>query len=477
MATQRITFGAWQPDSADFTGQNATTLHQAYNVYSSAVGYAPFPKAVRVSEALPKEVNSVFVGKYGADIQIFAGAKDSLYNLQGVLRAGTINDVTNPNGYASSVTWDFCQFGQTVLATSGQKVQQYTIGVSNTFTDVDESPASTCIAIVRDFVFANDVDNPSLVKWSDINNHENWTPSPTSQADSQYLADGGAIVNIMGGEQAIILMEKAVIRGSYIGSPFFFQFDLVSRIGCFEKNSCVQNSGVTYFLSESGFMMTDGSTVKPIGAGIVDNFFWADVDLTEIATMSTAVHPLLNLVVWNYKNNSGRRALLTFNFVTGQWSYGETVSQVVGSLMSQGTSLDALDSKYPILDNMEISLDSRLFIGGKALFAGAEGQYIISYEGEQDESYLTTNDLEFGNNSTITLARPMIDNGSAEFQIASRRMLNDNVLFSDKSVTSEEGRADLRSSGKYHRVRVHPLGSGWTHAVGFDIDYAVSGTR
>ena len=54
--------------------------------------------------------------------------------------------------------------------------------------------------------------------------------------------------------------------------------------------------------------------------------------------------------------------------------------------------------------------------------------------------------------------------------------LDDNVLFSDKSVTSDEGRADLRSGGKYHRVRTHPTGS-WTHAVGLDLDYSTHGTR
>lgn len=476
MTTQRITFGEWQPDSADFTGANSNTLHQAYNVYSSAVGYAPFPTAVRVSEELPKDINSVFVGKYGAEIQVFAGAEDAVYTVSGLLRLDNVIDATNPNGYITSAPWDFAQFGKIVLATGGQKIQQYEIGVDTTFSDVDEAPPASVMAIVRDFIFANDVDNPSLVRWSDANKHESWIPSETSLADSQYLSDGGAIVNIMGGEQAIILMEKALIRGSFIGSPFVFQFDLVSRTGCFEKNSCVQNSGVTYFLSESGFMMTDGSTVKPIGVGKVDNFFWNDVSLPDIGTMSTALHPLLNLVVWNYKNTSGKRAILTYNFATGLWAYGETVADVVGNLMNQGTSLDALDAKYPILSEMEISLDSRVFIGGRALFAGAEGKYIVSFEGAQDKAYLTTNDLEFGNNSTALLARPIVDYGSAEFQIASRRMLDDNVSYSAKSVTSEEGRADLRSGGKYHRVRMHPTGA-WTHAVGLDLDYATNGTR
>ena len=479
MTTQRITFGAWQPDSSDFTGANSNTLHSAFNVYSSAVGYAPLPSPLKISDEAPEPLNSIFVGKYGNDINIFAGSENSLYTVSGVTRSTrAITDVSKTGGYSSSSTWDFAQFGQIVLACNGQKIQQYTIGVDTQFEDVAEAPSSSCMAIVRDFVFANDVDKPNLVKWSDINNHENWTPGPTSQADSQYLADGGAIVNILGGEQAIILMETAVQRASYIGSPFVFQFDLVARIGCFEKNSAIQHNGLVYFLSESGFQMTDGSTVKPIGAGQVDKFFWTDLDLAELDDMSVAVNSLLNLIVWNYKNTSGQRAMIMYNFVTGQWTYGIVDASVVGSLMTQGVDLDSLDAIYPELDNSDVSLDSRIYIGGKSIFAGvsSDGLYIVSFEGQQENAYLTTNDLEFGNNSTILLARPIVDYGSGDFQVASRRMLDDNVLFSSKSVTSDEGRADLRSGGRFHRVRLHPTGS-WTHAIGFDLDYATGGTR
>ena len=479
MTTQRIKFGVWQPDSADFTGGNSDALHSCLNVYPSVLGYAPLPKPVVISNEIADDLNSIFVGKYTNDINIFGGSKTALYSVTGITRADrAINNVSKSGGYESLVPWDFEQFGKTVLACNGQKIQQYEIGSSLQFSDVTEAPNASCMAIVRDFVFANDVDNSNLVKWSDINNHENWTPGATSQADSQYLADGGAVVNILGGEQAIILQEKAVTRASYVGSPFFFQFDLVARIGCFERNSAIQHNGLVYFLAESGFQMTNGSTVQPIGAGKVDKFFWNDLDLQNIETMSVAVNALLNLIVWNYQNTSGKRAMIMYNFITQSWSYGITDAKVVGSLMSQGTDLDSLDATYPILDDMGVSLDSRLFIGGKALFAGVsgDGKYIVSFEGEQDESYLTTNDLEFGNNSTIFLARPIVDNGSAEFQVASRRMLDDNVLFSTKSVTSSEGRADLRSGGKYHRVRTHPTGS-WTHAVGLDIDYSTNGTR
>jgi hypothetical protein len=84
--------------------------------------------------------------------------------------------------------------------------------------------------------------------------------------------------------------------------------------------------------------------------------------------------------------------------------------------------------------------------------------------------------MEFGGFSVATLAEPIIENGSAEFQIASRNSLDKNIEYSAKSVTSSENRADLRSGGKYHRVRMHPTGA-WTNAVGFDLTATPQGSR
>ena len=72
---------------------------------------------------------------------------------------------------------------------------------------------------------------------------------------------------------------------------------------------------------------------------------------------------------------------------------------------------------------------------------------------------------------------PIIENGSATFQVASRNNMNENILFNAESVTSLENRADLRSGGRYHRLRVKPTGAGWTHAIGFDLTVTPQGQR
>jgi hypothetical protein len=90
---------------------------------------------------------------------------------------------------------------------------------------------------------------------------------------------------------------------------------------------------------------------------------------------------------------------------------------------------------------------------------------------------ITTNDLEYGYNSVVTLIRPSIDNGSANASIASRRMLNAEIYYSTPVSATLEDRCSVRSYGRYHRILITPTGADWHSAIGLDLDYSDQGTR
>jgi hypothetical protein len=473
----------------DTTGQETLNLDSALNVYSSTTGYAPFPRASIISSGTGdgEDINQLFLAKKDNLILAFGGTNKNIYlynNLVG--RASSSNEVSKSGGYSNSaVAWDFASFGDTVLATNGaDKIQRYVIGDAGDFADITQAPVCNTIAIVRDFIFAGYCDgNSQKVQWSDLNNENVWESSDSNQADFQILPSGGEVKAITGGEFGLILQEKAITRASYIGTPLVFQFDQISdNTGCLTGKSAIQHSGMTYFLSESGFMVCDGSTVKNIGAGKINNYFFEALDSTQIETMDVAIDPLKNLIVWNYPT-TGRiptdeeRLLIMYNYETGRWTSGSTNSQVVAQLATQGKALDELDSDYPTLDTMPLSLDSPLFIGGEFAFCGAIEDKVCAFNLYNEATYLTTSDIEQGVFSVATLAMPIIENGSATFQVASRNNLNQNIEWSAESVTSFENRADLRSGGRYHRLRVKPTGAGWTHAIGFDFTVTPQGQR
>ena len=222
--------------------------------------------------------------------------------------------------------------------------------------------------------------------------------------------------------------------------------------------------------------MTDGNTVQAIGTNKVDEWFLANANLQELPTMSTTVHPIYKLVIWNYADNFGKRQNLIYHIESGRWSRTETEANCVGNLATTGTDLDELGVLYPSIDtDVPAPLDDRIWMGGKYIFAGAKGKRVVSFTGECENPRLETLDLMGNNNSVMTMVRPLVDNGQANISVAPRQALDDTIEFGAVSVPYEN-RNNVRSGGRYFRIRVEPVGN-WTTAIAFDMTVTNNGIR
>jgi hypothetical protein len=164
-----------------------------------------------------------------------------------------------------------------------------------------------------------------------------------------------------------------------------------------------------------------------------------------------------------------------YNWQTDKWSKADTTVDYISSITTSGFTLEDLDA-YGFLDSITTSLDSRLWVGGKLLFAGVKATKIVTFTGVNTTATFTTGDVEIGYNSVVTLTRPQIENGSAEMSIASRKELDDAITYSTPVAASSEGRCPMRSYGRYHRFRMTPSGD-WLYAISFDYDVEQQGTR
>ncbi len=164
----------------------------------------------------------------------------------------------------------------------------------------------------------------------------------------------------------IVLLERAIHRMTYVGTPFIFQFDNISRgKGCMASGSIAQYQGVTFFLSDDGFYMCDGQNVTAIGAEKIDRFFLQDASESDFKTMSAAVDPIRKLVIWNYKSVNGTRNLIIYNFKTQKWTYGDAGTDFLAEASTSSLTLENLDSISASIDALTTSLDSQLYVGGK----------------------------------------------------------------------------------------------------------------
>ena len=553
MAKTRVAFGEWTPDQPGIIGG----VTEAVNCYPVANGYAPI-KSIEPYPNTETQASEVllttFGGKFGGQNNLFAASATKLFKFDPT--NNTFNNVSKSGGYTSTA-WDITQFGPVMIAANGNaKLQSYSLSSSSLFADLSaDAPTAKFVTVVRDFVVAASVAGAeSTVYWSDINNETNWTASTSSQADSQLLPDGGDITAISGGEYGLIFLERAIYRMTYSGSPYFFQFDAISRsLGCIANGSIAQLMGQTYFLSDDGFYACNGQSVNPIGAEKVNRWFFENVSIDRVGTeMSASVDPIRSLVIWVMPIATGKQ-LIIYNAKLNRWSYstidvssiayvltssatleqldkvsitpgnntlagtytqsGTTITvtatnhglQTNGFVYFDATSGGATDGMYqiirtgantftitsassatistsnctlslPNIDNLTASFDDRAYAGGNWFLAAVSGQKVYGFTGVFEPAYISSQDLDVGR-SLITLAKPIVDNGTGNVAVSSRVLMTDVPSFGSYNTPDSINRVSLRSNGNYHRIRVQPIGENWRTVVGVDIEYTVTGDR
>jgi len=479
MAQTRITFGEWMPDQSGISG----ALTDAKNVVSQAIGYGPFPTPVSFSSAAAENLTSLYAAKApDGNTVLFTAGLSKIYTVGG---SGTLTQVNTGLTTGSNDRVRFTQFGKSVIiCNNSNKLKSWVLGTSSTFAEVSSAaPIAKYITVVRDFVvvantYESSAQQQYRVRWSAINDETDWVENVNTQSDYQDIPDGGQIMGIRGGEFGLVLLERSISRMTYVGTPFIFQFDNISRNkGCMVAGSVAQYQGITFFLSDDGFYMCDGQNVIPIGAEKVDRFFLSDASETDYPTMSAAIDPVRKLVIWNYKSVDAARKLMIYNFQTKKWTYGDANTDYLGEASSGALTLEELDAVSGSIDAMTTSLDSLLYIGGKYFLGGTYGTRVYSFTGSSLTGSIATGDIDVGANSVVTLARPIVDNGSGSLSVASRTLLNQSVTYGTSSAADSENRVSLRSAGRYHRLKLTPTGAAWKTAVAVDVDVTPQGVR
>lgn len=472
---QKIAFGEWLPDQPGVVG----AVTDAKNCYAVKNGYSPFPSEADYSDDAGQDLLVTFAGKFAGATNLFAASSTQVYKFDS---NDASLDALTTTGYTAVEGWDVTQFGSKIILANGQdKLQSYDMSSSVYVTDLAAAaPTAKFVTVVRDFIVAANVPggDENKVYWSDINDETDWTPSAASQSDTQILADGGDITGLAGGEYGLIFLERAIYRMSYAGSPFFFQFDAISRsLGCISNGSIAQYGGLTYFLADDGFYICDGQSIKPIGAEKVNRWFFDNASPSQISTgMSATVDPIRKLVVWDFNDTFGGKKLLIYSIDLDRWTYADTTATSIAYALTPSATLEQVDNYSTNLDTLQISLDSRVFAGGQLLFAGVSGQKIIAFAGQPKTAQITTGDIDIGR-STVTLVKPIVDNGSASVAIASRDLLTDSIDFGNDVAADYENRVSIRSNGEYHRLRLTPSGSNWKTAIGMEVEVVKQGNR
>ena len=486
-----IKFGEWLPDQPDMENSGVTV---ATNVIPIINGYRSINQFTSVSNAGDAKLRGLYAVKdNNGNVNLFAGNETKLYKFNA--SNSNLDDVTKSGGSyslsADSERWRFIQFGTSVIACGGvgEPLQEFTLGTDTLFADLAGTPPKAdFVAVVGDQVWTANIDEgsgriPFRARWSALNDATSWTVG-TNQADFQDIPDSGAITGLIGsGRYATILMEKAIVRASYVGTPLIYQIDKVETTrGCTFSGSVSYIGQTIFYLNEDGFYLFDGRSSQAIGQEKINKFFFNDANIGQLDKISSAIDPENNIVAWSYVSNASGSTtpdkLLIYNYVLKRWSIAEVEADLIAPFYTAGYNLDQLDNLASNLDSLTGALDGNLYKGGTLLFGGSKDNKIFAFNGSPLSATIETSEfsLNKGRRSLVTRSTPYYKDGSVTVQVGTRNTSSEAVTFSTASSLNNDGFIEHRDQGRYHRFRMNISGN-WNIAQGFDIEGQALGRR
>lgn len=484
-----VPFGEWTPD-APAIGNSG--LIDASGVYPRTdKSYGPLATLSPVSDALTARCQGAFSARKSSDgvIYSFAGDATKLYKTTSTAWSD-ISDATYSVG--TDEWWNFAQYGDRVIAVNiNTPTKQYRLDtIPSTVAALSATaPKARYVTTVREFVVVGntydttDLYKPGRVWWSGFDAPESWpTPGSVSavaaQSDFNDMPNGGwvqGIVGAVGGVDALVFMEQAVYRMQYEGPPTIFRFDEIERArGCSAPGSIVNNGKLAAYLAEDGFYVCDGVQSQPIGAGRVDKWFFATIDQTYLNRVTGTADPINKLIIWSFPSGltgSTPDKVIIWNWALNRWSYGDLACEMLLRARTTGYTLEGLDAVSSSIDALPLSLDSRIWTGGRIALAGFDTSHKLSYlTGPNQAATLVTGEFDGqGKRLFVQGVRPIVDGGTVTASVGYRDTPSGAVSYTTAQAAGVNGISPARVSTRFARARVQIAAGGtWTHAVGVE---------
>lgn len=200
----------------------------------------------------------------------------------------TIIPPTNKNDsdLLSQRTWDFTNLGNVTIAVNRVNTPQYSIS-SGVFADLANAPpARCCESAQQGFLMLGNVGDygsicgeDNMIAWSALGDYTDFVPSNATEAGYQQLTDtpGGITAIRKLGEYVVVYKRRAIYLGQYVGTPYFWSWNLVSdKIGCIGPQQVVDIGLKHVFVGEENEIFTfDGTRPVSISDGLRDTLMVA----------------------------------------------------------------------------------------------------------------------------------------------------------------------------------------------------------
>lgn len=191
------------------------------------------------------------------------------------------------------------------------------------------------------------VQDPLLVRWCDVEDFGTWIGTATNQAGSFRLSSGSKIIGGMQGPgQGLLWTDMGLWAVQYIGAPYVYSFrEIAKGCGMIAKKAAGMISNNVMWMSQRQFYRFLGDGVQPVQCPVWDQVF-QNMNLAYVDKIRCAVNSQFNEITWYYPSALATEndSYVKFNVMLNVWDYGRLdrtawIDQsILGSPIGAGTS-------------------------------------------------------------------------------------------------------------------------------------------
>ena len=170
--------------------------------------------------------------------------------------------------------------------------------------------------------------DPLLIRWSDVGNYNDWTPSVTNQAGGYHIPTGSVIRRgFQGPTQQYWWTDIDLYVAQYTGPPFVYGFSKIGTgCGLIASKAVAQVGSTIYWMSQKQFFMTSGSNApQPIPCSVWDYVF-QNMDWNNVDNVEAAPNSQFNEISWFFPSvnspNGENDSYVCYNVLYNEWDYG-----------------------------------------------------------------------------------------------------------------------------------------------------------
>ena len=483
----KLDFNKWLPDGDPKVGD----MVECNNLIPYDGKLMPFYGANPISAGAISGTTGLvlfYVYDPASNNKSFVGTNDKIYRLDST----TLTDVSKAGGYtvAASNTWDWTVYEDNlIMTTAGLAPQRLSdIDAGANFADLGGSPtASKCCAMYKDHLFlGNQTSYPRRVQISAQGDITDYVASTATGAGTIDMPSFGEQIVALKpiGDYLAVYMTNSIYLIDFIGPPLWFSASRIQTgVGLLSMHSVAAIDKSTHvFLGKKDIYIMAAGQIQPTGVGVRRRVL-NNIDLPNAHLITHLVDRAKKCVMWLYPSTSGDDtpdSVLIFNYEEGRFSEADYAAHCVGNVLSPTMTINGLDSYFATIDDVGTSFDDASWSGGddyNGVVADSDKKLSALNSATPLTGTLETGEVDLETVHMIKQLRPIIERAQGTVTMSLKHRYDDNDSYTTtSSTTNANGLADIRATGRYHKLRMVVTGD-HSGIRGCKIDHVQTGQR